>query len=422
MAEFTEFPLDFPQAEAPKQPETTEQPEKGRQKRAREGAELNRGRIDLTFLLLTLLLLGVGMVMMLSASYVSAYYDTVGPDSPGQPLYYFRRQVIMAILGLALMVILSKLPYGLLRWPLLPYIALAAAFGLLVLVTVIGKASHGAVRWVQIAGIRFQPSELLKAALVFFFAEWGSRHADKMGTFRYGAAPHLIIMAFFAVLLMLQPHLSATMIVVGITLIMMWASGTRWYYVIGCIVLMWLLYLFVMANRQWLLEDLKIEKLSYIFARIDAWQDPTSVGRDDGWQILQSLYAIGSGGLLGLGLGQSRQKYLYLPEEHNDYIFSIICEELGFIGAVLILLLFAVLIIRGYWLAMHCRNRFDSLLITGFTSLLFLQVFLNIAVVTNFLPSTGISLPFFSYGGTALIMQLGEVGLILLASRGIPDK
>ena len=203
---------------------------------------------------------------------------------------------------------------------------------------------------------------------------------------------------------------------------MMWASGTRWYYVIGCIVLMWLLYLFVMANRQWLLEDLKIEKLSYIFARIDAWQDPTSVGRDDGWQILQSLYAIGSGGLLGLGLGQSRQKYLYLPEEHNDYIFSIICEELGFIGAVLILLLFAVLIIRGYWLAMHCRNRFDALLITGFTSLLFLQVFLNIAVVTNFLPSTGISLPFFSYGGTALIMQLGEVGLILLASRGIPDK
>ena len=284
MAEFTEFPLDFPQAEAPKQPETTEQPEKGRQKRAREGAELNRGRIDLTFLLLTLLLLGVGMVMMLSASYVSAYYDTVGPDSPGQPLYYFRRQVIMAILGLALMVILSKLPYGLLRWPLLPYIALAAAFGLLVLVTVIGKASHGAVRWVQIAGIRFQPSELLKAALVFFFAEWGSRHADKMGTFRYGAAPHLIIMAFFAVLLMLQPHLSATMIVVGITLIMMWASGTRWYYVIGCIVLMWLLYLFVMANRQWLLEDLKIEKLSISLpgsmpGRIPQAWDGTTAGR-----------------------------------------------------------------------------------------------------------------------------------------------
>ena len=420
MAEFTEFPLDLPQAETPKQPETPEKESKPRRKSAGEGANQARGRIDLTFLLLTLLLLGVGLVMMLSASYVSAYYDTAGGSSAGDPLYYFRRQVLMAILGLILMVVLARLPYGLLRWELLPYIALAAAFGLLLLVTVIGKASHGAVRWVQIAGIRFQPSELLKAALVFFYAYWGSRHADKMGTFKVGALPHLLLMVGFAGLLMLQPHLSATMIVVGITLIMMWASGTRWYYVIGVLVLMWLMYLFVMANREWLTS--LAERLSYIYTRIDAWQDPERERLGEGWQILQSLYAIGSGGLLGLGLGQSRQKYLYLPEEHNDYIFSIICEELGFIGAVLILLLFAVLIIRGYWLAMHCRNRFDSLMITGFTSLLFLQVFLNVAVATNFLPSTGISLPFFSYGGTALIMQLGEVGLILLASRGIPDK
>ena len=420
MAEFTEFPLDLPQAEAPKQPESPEKQNQGRGRKAREGADQIRGRIDLTFLLLTLLLLGVGLVMMLSASYVSAYYDTVGGSNPGDPLYYFRRQVLMAILGLVLMVFLSRLPYGLLRWQLLPYLALAAAAVLMILVTVIGRASHGAVRWVQIGGIRFQPSELLKAALVYFFAYWGSKHADRMGTFRIGALPHLVLMLGFAGLLMLQPHLSATMIVVGITLIMMWASGTRWYYVVGFVVLMWLLYLFAMANREWLTS--LVEKFTYIYSRIDAWQDPEKERLGEGWQILQSLYAIGSGGLLGLGLGQSRQKYLYLPEEHNDYIFSIICEELGFIGAVLILLLFAVLIIRGYWLAMHCRNRFDALLITGFTSLLFLQVFLNVAVVTNFLPSTGISLPFFSYGGTALIMQLGEVGLILLASRGIPDK
>lgn len=420
MAEFTEFPLDLPQAETPKQPETPEKQGKGRRRKSREGVDQARGRIDLTFLLLTLFLLGIGLVMMLSASYVSAYYDTVGGGNPGDPLYYFRRQVLLAIIGLIAMVFLARLPYGLLRWPMLPYIALAGAAALMILVTVIGKASHGAVRWVQIGGIRFQPSELLKAALVFFFAEWGSRHADRMGSFKYGAMPHLILMLFFAALLMLQPHLSATMIVVGVTLIMMWASGTRWYYVIGILVIMWLLYLFAMANREWLTS--LVEKFSYIYTRIDAWQDPEKERLGEGWQILQSLYAIGSGGLLGLGLGQSRQKYLYLPEEHNDYIFSIICEELGFIGAVLILLLFAVLIIRGYWLAMHCRNRFDSLLITGFTSLLFLQVFLNVAVATNFLPSTGISLPFFSYGGTALIMQLGEVGLILLASRGIPDK
>lgn len=419
MADFTEFPVDLPQAGAARAG-AAEKQEKKQRRWEKQGAYQPRGRIDVTFLLLALLLLGVGLVMLLSASFVSSYYDTAGGGSPGDPLYYFRKQVLLAVVGLVAMVALSRLPYGLLRWHLLPGVAVVAALGLLLLVTIIGRAAGGAVRWVEIAGIRFQPSELLKAALVYFFAEWGSRHADKMGTVKYGVVPYFGLMILFAGLLMLQPHLSATMIVVGITFIMMWASGTRWYYVLGGILLIWLLYLFAMANRDWLTG--MVEKLNYIYARIDAWQDPEKERLADGWQILQSLYAIGSGGLLGLGLGQSRQKYLYLPEEHNDYIFSIICEELGFIGAVLILLLFMVLIIRGYWLAIHCRNRFDSLLITGFTSLLFLQVFLNVAVATNFLPSTGISLPFFSYGGTALIMQLGEVGLILLASRGIPDK
>ncbi len=419
MAEFTDFPMNLPQSGSDR-PEAPAKPEKKRRKWEKQEDVQPRGRVDLTFLLLTLLLLGVGLVMMLSASYVSSYYDTVGGGNAGDPLYYFRRQVFLAVIGLVVLVVLARLPYGLLRWPILPYAAIAVAAGLLLLVTGIGKVSHGAMRWISIGGIRFQPSELLKAALVFFYAEWGSRHADKMGSFKYGVAPYMILMLGFAAVLMLQPHLSATMIVVGITFIMMWASGTKWYFVVGGILILWLLYLFAMANREWLLK--LVSRLSYVYARIDAWQDPEKERLADGWQILQSLYAIGSGGLLGLGLGQSRQKYLYLPEEHNDYIFSIICEELGFIGAALILLLFMVLIIRGYWLAMHCRNRFDSLLITGFTSLLFLQVFLNVAVATNFLPSTGISLPFFSYGGTALIMQLGEVGLILLASRGIPDK
>ena len=159
-----------------------------------------------------------------------------------------------------------------------------------------------------------------------------------------------------------------------------------------------------------------------MLARVAAWLDPESQRLGDGWQIIQSLYAIGSGGLLGLGLGNSRQKYLYLPEAQNDYIFSIICEELGFVGAVLILLLFAVLILWGYWLALQCRNRFSRMMVIGFTSLIAIQVFLNVGVVTNLLPSTGISLPFFSYGGTALIVQLAEVGLILSASREIANK
>ena len=157
--------------------------------------------------------------------------------------------------------------------------------------------------------------------------------------------------------------------------------------------------------------------MGYASARVTAWRDPASDPTGDGYQILQSLYAIGSGGLMGLGFGRSRQKYLYLPFEHNDYIFPIVCEELGYIGAMAVLILFAMLIIRGYWIAMHARDRFGALLAAGITTHLALQTFLNIAVVTNFLPATGISLPFFSYGGTALLMQLFEVGLILSVSR-----
>ena len=158
----------------------------------------------------------------------------------------------------------------------------------------------------------------------------------------------------------------------------------------------------------------------YVAARVASFRDPFSDLTGDGWQIVQSLYAIGSGGLSGLGLGMSRQKYLYLPEEHNDFIFSVVCEELGFIGAALIIILFALLIIRGYWLALHARDRFGSLLIVGITTLLAVQVFLNMAVVLNVIPATGIALPFFSYGGTALLIQLAEIGIILSVSRQIP--
>ena len=154
-------------------------------------------------------------------------------------------------------------------------------------------------------------------------------------------------------------------------------------------------------------------------SRVQTWLDPFSDTSGDGYQIVQSLYAIGSGGLLGLGLGQSRQKYLYLPEEHNDFIFSVVCEELGYIGAILILALFAVLIVRGYWVAMHARDRYSSLVATGITTLLALQVFLNVAVVTNLIPCTGVSLPFFSYGGTALLIQMLEIGILLSISRDV---
>ena len=219
------------------------------------------------------------------------------------------------------------------------------------------------------------------------------------------AASVLRIRESIAFLLVLQPHLSAIIIIFAVGASMMFLGGTRyrWFVLLGIAALIF--------------GAVYLATMGYASERITAWRNPWADQSDTSYQIVQSLYAIGSGGLMGLGLGRGRQKYLYLPEEHNDYIFAIVCEELGFVGAMVILLLFMLLIIRGYWIAMHARDRFGALVVGGITTLLALQVFFNIGVVTNFLPSTGISLPFFSYGGTALLLQLFEMGLILSVSR-----
>jgi cell division protein FtsW len=226
-----------------------------------------------------------------------------------------------------------------------------------------------------------------------------------METFRWGIAPFVGILAVIVVLLRLEPHNSAIVIIACTAGAMLFLGGVhcRWFLLGGGVMLLGIVVIFSAGG--------------YEAARITAWQDPFSDPSDSGYQIIQSLYAIGSGGLLGLGFGQGRQKYLYLPEEHNDYIFAIVCEELGLVGAAAILLLYALLILRGYYIAMHLRDRFLALMVAGITTLTALQVFFNIGVVTNLLPSTGISLPFFSYGGTALLLQLAEMGLILGASR-----
>lgn len=374
---------------------------------------IQRGKIDLPFLLLVLLLLAVGLVMLLSASYVSAYYET----DAANPAYYFKRQLFLGAGGLVALWLASKVP---MRWYQLFAVPFLILSGILLVITkLLGIAGGGAVRWISIGGITIQPSELLKAALVLTFALWISkRGAESLRTFR-GALPYLLVLGVATVLLIAQPHLSATIIILCIGAIMLYAGGMRnvWFLIaiaaaaIGIVVLR--------QNAEWVQH---MAEEHYQFARIAAWLDPEAQKLGDGWQIVQSLYAIGSGGLLGLGLGQSYQKYLYLPEEQNDYIFSIVCEELGFIGAALILLLFAVLVLRGFWLALRCPDRFGSLVILGLTALISLQVFLNVGVATNLLPSTGISLPFFSYGGSALIVQLGEVGILLNATRDIPDK
>ncbi len=412
MSNLYEFPFGK-QEEAPKRPEN----ELRDYSKVRERG-LRRGRMDLPFLLLTLLLLATGLVMLLSASFASSYYETLQESGTPDPTSYFVRQSIFAALGIFVMLIASVVPLSFMRrfsvWGFIVSVILLLG------VKMAGLTGGGAVRWISIGGQTFQPSELVKAAMALFFADWCARYADRMHTARWGVLPFLIAMGIIGGLLMLQPHLSATIIILGLGVIMMYAGGTKWYWFPIFIAAGWLGYKFVDSNQELFLSI--TDKFSYIYDRLAAWRDPEAMRLSSGWQIMQSLYAIGSGGLLGQGLGQSRQKYQYLPEEHNDYIFSIICEELGFIGATLILLLFAVLIIRGFWLALHCEDRFDRMLVIGMVSLLTLQVFLNVAVVTNLIPSTGISLPFFSYGGTALLVQMAEIGVILSASRNIPDK
>lgn len=356
-----------------------------------------RGMMDLPFLILTVLLVAIGLIVMFSASYASAY------TKEGSSTYYFARQAGFAAFGIAVMWVVSHLNYQI--WRSLSFPILGAAVFLLILVPIIGTKEGGATRWINLFGISFQPSEVAKLGVVLSFAAIISVFKDRMQTFKYGVLPFAAILAVIAGLLVLEPHLSATLIILATGAAMMFLGGTklRWFAVLGVIgVLAVFIYL---------------QFMGYASDRVTAWRDPFSDPSDTAYQIVQSLYAIGSGGLMGLGLGRSRQKYLYLPAEHNDYVFSIACEELGFVGALLIIVLFVLLFVRGYWIAMHARDRFGSLVAAGLTTLLLLQVFLNIGVVSNFLPSTGISLPFFSYGGTALLMQLFEMGIILNISR-----
>ena len=356
-----------------------------------------RGSLDVPFLLLTLVLVTLGVIMMYSASYARAYKDYANAQ------YYFVRQLAFALGGVVVMMVASYYPYDRLRkWSLPLYVACA---GLLLVVLAIGRSSHGAQRWIAVGPITIQPSEIAKFTIVLLFANMASRYREKMQEAKYGLWPFLALLGLIALLTLAERHLSATIILCLIGAVMMFLGGAKikWFVYFGAAAV-------VLAVGYLLL-------FGYASDRITAWLDPWKDVSDKGYQIVQSLYAIGSGGLFGLGFGRGRQKYLYLPEEHNDYVFSIICEELGFVGAALILLLFILLIWRGYWIAMHAKDRFGALLAAGITTLLAIQVFFNIGVVSNFLPSTGISLPFFSYGGTALLMQLGEMGIVLSVSR-----
>ena len=366
-----------------------------------------RGRVDMSFLVLVLGLLAGGVLMVLSSSYPRAYYDP-GHITGGNAAYYFIRQLVYSAAGCLVMLLASRLPMGFYRRYAPHFLALTIV--LLLLVPVIGVKANGSRRWLGVGGLTLQPSELAKLAVILFFAVMICRFRERMHSFRYGILPFLAVLAVIVGLLILEPHFSASIIIITIGGVMMFLGGAG---------LGWFLAAVGGAGAG---LAVLLTFFPYASSRITTWRDPFSSSSDEGYQIVQSLYSIGSGGLSGLGLGGSRQKFLYLPEEHNDFIFSVICEELGFIGAALILALFALLILRGYWIALHCRSRFDFLVCAGISTLLAIQVFFNVAVVTNLIPCTGISLPFFSYGGTALLIQLGEMGIILSASRDILEQ
>ena len=369
-----------------------------------EGRELAKGPIDLPFCLLVLLLMSIGLVMLLSASFPSAYYNTKNND----PTYWFVRQGVFAVMGIAGMLFIGKINYRRLRG--VAKSLLYVSIFLLVFVAIPGNpvavTVKGATRWIGVGELfSFQPSEIAKMAIVIYFSDSISRKKDLMRSFRYGVLPYAALLIVTAGLVAIEPHLSGALLILGVGAALMLVGGINWAWVFGAL-----------GGAAGMLY-FALFVVGYNTSRIQYWLNPWADMKDKGYQLSQSLITIGSGGLLGVGLGKSRQKFLFLPEEHNDFIFAIICEELGLIGASVIMLLFAALILRGYWIALHARDRFGSLLVIGVTTLIAMQTFLNIGVVTGLLPTTGISLPFFSYGGTALSIQLAEMGVVLSVSR-----
>ena len=355
--------------------------------------------VDIPFLILILLLLLVGLAMLYSASYAQSEYDTGYVSSTR----YLQKQAFCAGIGLAAMWFFSRIPASFwyrMAWPLY-----GVSIVLLLSVLVIGEEVNGAKRWINLAGIQFQPSEVAKFTMILLFARLTRGFGHRAKDFRYGVLGFGVALLGILVPLALEKHLSAIMLMGMVAVVMMYVAGTRpkWLLAgVGAAALFVLVY---------------ISFMGYAGDRVTAWLHPENDPGDTGYQILQSLYAIGSGGLFGLGLGKSKQKYLYLPFQYNDYIFAIICEELGLIGALLIMVLFALTILRGYWIALRGEDRFSTVFAAGLVTLIAVQSVLNLAVVTNLLPSTGIALPFFSYGGTALAVNLGEMGIVLSISR-----
>ncbi len=366
------------------------------------------GSIDIPFLALTIALLTFGLIMLFSASYPYAYYNR-----DHNSYYFFIRQFMFAIVGIIAMFAMSKINYKYLKVVVRPLLIFTVLLLILVLFfhTSLGGADGSDFkRFIPLpGGLTFQPSDLAKFTLIISLAYYINKNYKRMKKLKEGIIYPLILIGGFCALIFLEHHMSCVILMFLIGATLMFAGGSDWrLFAFGAALVV--LAIIVVISFPDMLE-------SYAGERIKAWLDKSYSPGDKRWQTNNSLYAIGSGGILGVGLGNSKQKYLYVSEPQNDFIFSIVCEELGFLGAAIIIILFAALVIRGFYIASKCHDKFAALIVIGIVSQIGIQVGLNILVVTDTLPNTGIALPFFSYGGTSLMMLLFEIGVVLAISR-----
>ncbi|NLY42437.1 MAG: stage V sporulation protein E [Clostridiaceae bacterium] len=357
----------------------------------------DRGTFDFGFFLTVMILLSFGLVMVFSASSYSALNDY------NDSYYVIKRQLIWALLGLFVMFFMAGFDYRKLAYLSVPFLLISIV--LLVAVLIVGTEVNGARRWLGIGGLSFQPSEVAKLAVIIYFSNSLAKKKDKVKKFFTGFVPYLLILGVIALLVIKEPHLSGAVVIVLVGLMLLFAAGAKIFHFV----------LMAIPAVAGLVVAVMMEP--YRMRRIVSFLNPWEYKMKEGWQIIQSLYAIGSGGLFGLGLGRSRQKLLYIPEAQNDFIFSILCEELGFVGAATVIILFIILIWRGIKIAINAGDTFGSLLATGIISLIAIQVLINIAVVTSSMPVTGMPLPFFSAGGSSLVFIMMGMGIVLNISR-----
>ncbi len=362
--------------------------------------------VDTQFLAVIYILLAIGLLMVLSASSPIAFASSAtNHDS----FYYFKKQLMWAGLGSVLMYFTANYDYRRIKNLAAPAFGLSILLLLLVLVPGIGRKVNDARRWIYLGPVNFQPSEVAKIATIAFFSALLSENYKKIGEFKE-FIKYIMFIGVIAALLMMEPHFSCTMLIAATACVLLFTAGAKisHFLALGCCAIPLVVYMIIDAP--------------YRLARITSFMDPFKDIQGDGWQVVQSLYAIGSGGLFGAGIGQSRQKYMNIPEPQNDFIFSIYAEEFGFIGAILVVALFAYLIIRGVKIALDAPDMFGTLLATGIVAMIALQAIINIAVVTSSMPVTGMPLPFFSYGGTALAITMAEMGIVLNISGAKKEK